>query len=267
MRTGSSIGVLGGMGPHAGFDLAVKITNQTLAATDHEHLPVVVLSVPHTIPDRSTFLLDRTQPSPIPALINLAEQLERAGAGAIGIPCNTAHAAPILEPLVDALATRGSKIRVVDMIQETVRHIQNAYPAVQRVGVLSTTAVYRLRLYANALKAAGLMTVAPDESMQETIVNPTIFDAAWGLKAQAHPVTTAARAHLLDAIAALKAQGAEAIILGCTELPLAVPEPTVDGLPMVDPTVVLARALIRETFPDKLRPLPSARRTSSVPDV
>lgn len=267
MRTGTSIGILGGMGPHAGFDLAVKITNQTRAATDHEHLPVVVLSVPHAIPDRSTFLLDRTQPSPIPALVDLAQQLERAGAAALGIPCNTAHAAPILGPLVDALAAQGGQIQVVDMIQETVRHIQQTYPTVQRVGVLSTTAVYRLRLYADALSAAGLTTVAPDERMQETIVNPTIFDESWGLKAQAHPVTKVARAHLLDAIATLRAQGADVIILGCTELPLAVPEPAIDGVPMVDPTVVLARALIRATSPEKLRPLPAARPTSSVPDV
>lgn len=267
MRTGPSIGILGGMGPHAGFDLAVKVTNQTHASTDHDHVPVVVLSAPHTIPDRSTFLLDRTQPSPIPALVNLAQQLERAGATAMGIPCNTAHATPILEPLIETIAAQGGQIQVVDMIQETVRHIQQTHPAVQRVGVLSTTAVYRLKLYADALDAAGMTTVVPDETLQETIVNPTIFNATWGLKAQAHPVTATARGYLLDAIAALKAQGAEVIILGCTELPLAVPEPIIDDLPMVDPTVVLARALIRETFPDKLRPLPATHSTSPLPDV
>jgi len=252
------------MGPHASFDLAVKITNQTQAANDHQHVPVVVLSVPHSIPDRSTYLFDHSKPSPVPALVSLTRQLERVGATVVGIPCNTAHAAPILEPLVDKLSRAGSSVRIVDMIQETVRHIQATYPAATRVGILSTTAVYELQLYARALQAAGLTPVAPDENLQRTVVNPTIFDETWGLKAQAHPATPKARASLLQAIAALRADGAEAIILGCTELPLAIPEPVVDTLPMVDPTVVLARALIRETYPHKLRPLGSRAATKAL---
>jgi len=44
-------------------------------------------------------------------------------------------------------------------------------------------------------------------------------------------------------------------VLGCTELPLAVPEPEVDGIPIIDPSLALARALIRETYPEQLKPL------------
>ena len=62
-----------------------------------------------------------------------------------------------------------------------------------------------------------------------------------------------ARQSLLEAIDHLRALGAEAVILGCTEFPLAVPEPDADGIPLIDPTVVIARALIRETYPERLR--------------
>jgi len=48
--------------------------------------------------------------------------------------------------------------------------------------------------------------------------------------------------------------GAEAIILGCTELPLAVPESVYRGIPLIDPGIMMARALIREFRPDRLAP-------------
>ena len=65
--------------------------------------------------------------------------------------------------------------------------------------------------------------------------------------------TEQAQANLQEGIATLKVAGAEAIILGCTELPLAFSEPTAAGLPLIDPTLILARALIREANPAKLK--------------
>ena len=67
-------------------------------------------------------------------------------------------------------------------------------------------------------------------------------------------MTEQARQQLMLGIEALQAAGAEAIILGCTELPLAFTEPMVAGLPLIDPTLILARALIREANPAKLKP-------------
>jgi aspartate racemase len=66
-------------------------------------------------------------------------------------------------------------------------------------------------------------------------------------------MTEQASENLLLGIAALKAAGAEAIILGCTELSLAFSELVQAGLPLVDPTLILARALIREANPAKLK--------------
>ncbi len=266
MSNGPSIGILGGMGPHAGFDLAVKITNHTNADHDHDHLPLVLFSKPERIPDRSTFLLDHSQPTPVPALLQLALDLETAGASVIGIPCNTAHSKAILQPLTEELRHAGSTARIVNMIEETVRHIQETLPGVEKVGVLSTTAVYRLRLYGDALQRAGLSPVVPDEKLQRTVVNPTIFDHDFGLKAKAHPVHEKARANLVLAIDRLKEDGADAIILGCTELPLAIPEESIDGIPMIDPTIVLARALIRESYPHKLRPATGYASVNGLPE-
>ena len=91
--------------------------------------------------------------------------------------------------------------------------------------------------------------------IQDDLVNPAIFDEEFGIKSAAAAVTDEARDHVLQAIAHLRDRGAEAVILGCTELPLAVTEPHVGDVLAVDPTRALARALIREFAPEKLRPI------------
>ena len=123
------------------------------------------------------------------------------------------------------------------------------------VGALSTTASYKEQVFTPALEAAGLEVVLQDPAIQEDLVNPAIFDPEFGIKSGAASVTREAREHVLRAVAHLHERGAEAVILGCTELPLAVPEPRTSDVLTVDPTRALARALIREFAPEKLRPV------------
>ena len=140
-------------------------------------------------------------------------------------------------------------------IHLTCRFLRNHHPNVQRVGVMSTLAVYQLGLYREGLVEDGFVAIMPDLTVEEQIINRTIFDPTYGIKAQSNPVSKIARQSLLTAIDHLREKGAEAIILGCTELPLAVPEAEVNGVLMIDPTAVLARALLRETYPEKLKAL------------
>lgn len=247
------IGIIGGMGPYAGLDLARKIFDHTQSTKDQDHLPVALLSYPDRIIDRSTFLFGQVQENPAYALADIARRLEAAGAVVAGMPCNTAHSPAIFDVLTDELRRTGHSIRMLNMVRETARFIRDDMPGVRRIGLLSTLAVYRLGVYRRILEEEGLEPIAPEPAVQEEVVNRTIFDPAFGIKAQANPVTPRARQNLLDAIDHLAGRGAEAVILGCTELPLAITESFVDGIAVVDPTDVLARALIRETYPEKLR--------------
>lgn len=257
-QPGKVIGILSGMGPHAGLDLAEKILKQTQARTDQEHLPVAILSYPERIVDRSTYLFDETKPTPVPALTKIALQLAGVGAVVGGIPCNTAHDPRIFGAIERRLKAQSAPLRLIHMIDETAERIRRDLDGVERVGVLASTAVYEFGLYEASLERHDLVPVVPARDVQDELVNPVIFDTEFGIKAQSQPVTEQARRHLLDAAAHLKEHGAEAIILGCTEFPLALPEATAHDLPLVDPTVMLARALIRETAPEKLRPLSAA---------
>lgn len=252
MSQDNVIGVIGGMGPYAGLDLVRKIFDMTEASTDQEHLPVALLSFPGRICDRSTFLFDGTGENPGEALARIALQLNDLGAVVVGIPCNTAHAPSILDVVQRRLDEAGARVKLLHMIEEAVRHINRETENLERIGILSTLAVYRLRLYGRALEAEGFEPILPDENVQENIVNRTIFDPSYGIKAQANPVSGIARQSLLNAIEHLKEKGAQAVILGCTELPLAIPEEEVDAVPVIDPTAVLARALIRESHPDRM---------------
>ena len=85
------IGVLGGMGPESTAALLSRITRRTPAATEQDHLRVIIDSNPK-IPNRTDALLFGNLAPVIDALSETASNLERAGAEMIGIPCNTAHA-------------------------------------------------------------------------------------------------------------------------------------------------------------------------------
>lgn len=252
MEQDKIIGVIGGMGPYAGLDLVRKIFDLTDAQKDQQHLPVALLSFPGWIRDRSTFLFEKTGENPADAIFEIAKRLDELGAVVAGIPCNTAHAPSIFDALEEKLKESGSQLRLIHMIQEAASHIRKSTQGVSRVGILSTLAVYRLGLYGRALEAEGLTPVVPDENVQENIVNRTIFDPTYGIKAQANPVSLIARQSLLNAIEHLREKGAEAVILGCTELPLAIPEQEIESTLIVDPTEILARALIRETYPERM---------------
>ena len=253
-----AIGIIGGMGPAAGLDLADKITAQTRARGDHDHLPVALLSYPRRIVDRSTFLFNQTDENPGIALAEIARQLEQVGAVVAGMPCNTAHAPAIFDTIQHELDVTGHDIQLLHMIEETVQFMKQHTPHVSCVGTLSTLAVYDLQLHRAPLEAAGFDVVVPDDAIKREKVNRTIFDNTFGLKAQSHPVTATARHHLLDAIRHLRAKGADAVVLGCTELPLAPLVTGADGIDdvlLIDPADILARALIRAVAPESLRPL------------
>ncbi len=247
------MGIIGGMGPYAGLDLVRKVFDETEAGTDQEHLPLALLSVPGDIVDRTAYLLGDVDENPGYAIARIALALERAGASVAGIPCNSAHAPVIFDVIRQQLAEAGSGLRLLHMIEETAGYLAMLPHPPTRVGVLSTTSVFRLGLYRDALAGAGIEAVLPSAEMQETVVHAAIYDPQYGVKASSSPVSERARADLESAVATLAARGAEAVVLGCTEMPLALPGSHAAGVYLIDPTRILARALIRATYPGRLR--------------
>lgn len=242
------IGVLGGMGPQAGVDLVDKITTETRAIRDQDHLPVMLLSLPQ-VPDRTAWLADPSSEDPAPVIADGFLRLEAAGAGVAAMACNTAHTPALFDRVLDMLEAAGASLTILHLIEETVLSIVRDHPEIQRVGVLGTHGTLSSGTYHTLLNAHGLEVISPDDTNRLT---DAIYHPETGIKANPERVSDPARRDVLDAIRELRDEGAEVVILGCTELPLAVPESDVDGFPIVDPGRMLARALIHAIDPEKL---------------
>lgn len=245
------IGIIGGVGPLAGVDTYKKIIEETQATSDQDHLPVLLYSLPDRISDRTAFLLDRQTENPGHTLANIAIQLEKAGATVVAIPCNTAHAEPIFSIVENRLEETKSTVRLLHIVKETVKFVQQNYPNA-KVGILSTTGTRQEKIYSGQFEDAGLTFVEPSDADQDR-VHHAIYHEEYGIKAQSSPISEQARKELQDVLNNLNKQGASLVILGCTELPLALPENTYHDMVLVDPNRILARALIHAINPEKLK--------------
>lgn len=249
------IGIVGGVGPYAGLDLLQKVFDSTLSASDQDHVDALLFSLPSGIVDRTEYLEGREKQNPAYAIVNVLEHLEDAGATVAGIPCNTAHAEPIFTIIQKNLVAAGRTIKLLNMVGETVDFIQTALPDFRKIGVLSTTGTYRSKVYQKALESAGYEVIVPSEEMQEELIHPAIYDKEYGIKSISRPVHPQALQNLETGWNYLETLGAQAVILGCTEIPIAFQELGKKSLPAIDPTRILARALIQSAFPEKLKPL------------
>jgi aspartate racemase len=243
------IGIVGGVGPMSGLDLAAKIITNTQAGTDQEHLPFLLASWPEIIADRTSFLLDRDRGNPGAALASVVHSLYLAGARVMGIPCNTAHAEPIFS-LVKKEAARLEGAVLINMLEQTSWEIARLGPGDGQVAILSTLGTYRCRVYEYYLNLSGVTPFDPGLEIMAR-VHAAIYDPAYGIKSR-FPVSELAKNELMDVVRILKRQGVNVIVLGCTELPLALTDVFFEGVGLVDPTAILARALIREVNPAKL---------------
>jgi aspartate racemase len=247
------IGIVGGVGPYAALDLARKIFDETAASRDQDHLPVALLSYPRLIPDRTAFLLGETDVNPALGILAVIADLERLGCQVIGIPCHTAHAPAIWDVIVEGLAERGSGVRLLHIVEEVAAFIRQMWPGVTSVGVLSTIGAQRSGTYPSVFARHGLKALTLEDSEHGELVHASVYDPDFGIKAHASPVAERARRNVLVAVERLRATGAEVVVLGCTELPLAVPEAIVGKTPVIDATRVLARALVRSVAPGFLK--------------
>jgi len=248
------IGIVGGLGPHAGIDLAKKIFDQTLATIDQDHLPIIIFSFPADISDRTEFLTGKSHVNPAGGIVKVIKKLYESGATIIGIACNTAHVPPIYNVIKTEIEKAGLKIQLVHLIDEVAKFINKNHPAIKNVGIISTIGSYNTCLYDDVFKRNEINSIIPAQKFIQ-MIHEAIYDPSIGLKAQTNPITRAAKSKIKRTINHLKQKGANAIVLGCTELPLAITEAKIADFAIIDPTVILARALIREANPDRLKPL------------
>ncbi len=232
-----TVGVLGGLGPEATVDFMAKVLAATGAATDQEHLHLIVDCNPK-VANRNDAIAGRG-PSPAPQLVAMARRLETAGADFLVMACNAAHA-------FAADIRTAVRIPFVSIIDETVAALQRDLPGLEAVAVLAAGGCRMARLYENALAAHGIRPVSPDDEEQASLMQ-----AIYAIKAGRAAST---RDDLVALSERLVGRGAQAVVAGCTEVPLVLRQGDLSR-PMLDSTQALAQATV--AYARRQRPLPS----------
>ncbi len=196
----SILGILGGLGPLSSAYFYELITRHTEASRDQDHIDII-LSSRATTPDRTDFILGRSDEDPVPYMVEDAQLLERYGADAIVIPCNTAHY------FIDEVR-RSVRVPVPSIITETAEHIKQS--GRRRACILATEGTIKSGSYQNELDRLGIEWAIPDEAGQRTVT-----DIIYGDVKRGEGLTPD---RLFSVAEPMFAAGCDCAILGCTEL-------------------------------------------------
>jgi len=228
MGAAKIVGVLGGMGPEATVDFMAKVISLTPAEKDQDHVHMLVDHNP-SVPNRQAAILADGE-DPQPALAIMAQRLQEAGAEFLVVPCNTAYV------FQDAI-TSATTIPLISIIDVTVAAIAEQSPGASKVGILATNGCLRAGVYQSALAAVGLQVILQDDDEQNELMN--LVD---GIKAgvRGGEVAIAMR----DLARGLQNRGAQAIIAGCTEIPLVLDDAAL-SVPLISSTDVLAQKTVQ----------------------
>lgn len=212
---GKVLGVLGGMGPAATVAFLEQVQDLTPASGDADHIRVIADINPR-VPNRNT--------APEAAgreLARMAAALRDAGAEVLAMPCNTAHAHA-------AAITGASDLPLIHMIEETARAAREA--GARRPGVLGTGAGRML----HAERLDAVLLDAPDQAAFMDLIG----------RIKAGDTGEAVRTGMARLARRLVDQGADAVVAGCTEVPLVLGPADLDT-PLIDTSRVLAAACVR----------------------
>lgn len=231
-------GVLGGMGPAATVDFMARVVALTRAGRDQDHVRMLVDHNPQ-VPNRQEAIHNGGE-EVARVLADMARRLEAAGADFLVMPCNSAHAF--------ASAIRAAtRIPLVSIIDESVREVRRLAPRARRVGLLATDGLLDAAIFQQALSAAGYEPVLPGAGDVERLM-AAIHRIKGGETGEELIMQMA------ELAGTLAAAGAEAVILGCTEIPLVLRADDVP-VPVVSSTEVLARRTVE--LATRAAPLPA----------
>ena len=221
-----TIGILAGMGPRSTapfVDMVITECQSQYAARDVEDFPhMLIYSLP--APFYADRPIDHERAETV--VRQGLQRLEGGGVDFVAMPCNTAHC------YYDRLAA-DSGVPLLNMVSEGVGALQNHF----RIAICATPATIASGLYQKGIAAAGKQTVATER------IQPSVSQLIAGIIAGAD--ADRSRALWDEIVAGAIAEGADAVLVACTELN-ALGELKDNRIAIVDSTAALARATVRE---------------------
>ena len=198
------IGILGGMGTQAGLDYCNKLAVLNRGKSDQKY-PLFILYNKSNIPKRPENL--KKYYNVLKSLINGCNLLQKNKCKFIVMPCNTAHY------WYDDLKKK-IKIPIISMPEEVYLHTKKYCKKNSKIGILCTEATLKTGVY-NKYFDKNFKLVSPVKTLQTKSVNKAIKYVKLGKIKEAEKAIKPAINYLIK----IKCKK---IILGCTELPIAI---------------------------------------------
>lgn len=221
------LGIIGGLGPMATAYFMQLVIEMTDAAVDQDHIEMIVYSNPST-PDRTAYILGESKEDPSEEMIRAGKALTAAGMDILGIPCMTAHY--FHQKLMEEIGAP-----IIHGIRETAIYLKER--GIHCAGIMATDGTIQAKIFQSVLEEYGIEVVIPDEANQKKVMHVIYKNVKAGKPAE--------MGKFLSAAEYLKENGAEVIILGCTELSVIKRDEKV-GPGFIDALDVLARKCVLE---------------------
>jgi aspartate racemase len=222
-----TIGVLGGMGPESTalfYRLLVKeCQRQFNAKFDEDYPEILIYNLP--IPDPVSDI--KNPEKIIGMMVETIKKMQSIGAEFIVMPCNTSHY------FYGAVKER-INLSFMNMLAVAAEKVKER--GIKKIGILATNTTIKYRLYDNELEKKGICTVIPKN---QELLNNIIYNILSGKKLQEDEII------LRTIIDNLLSLGAEAILLGCTDIPVLLNKEDYPDILFFDSLEILAESTIK----------------------
>ena len=225
------LGMVGGMGSVASAYMLNRLVALTPATRDQDYIETIVHSNSR-VPDRTAGILGAGT-SPLAELERSVDLLTSLGVHYIVLACMTSH------HFLPQLRQR-TPAEFIDGVTETALRCAERHPEVRRVGLLASSGAQQAGVFQRAFAARGIETLIYSPTEQEKLFMEPVY-APWGIKA-GH-VTGEPRERIRKGVDLLLARGAQAVIAGCTEIPLVLAQPDVP-VPLLDTIDIMCETAI-----------------------
>jgi len=224
-----TVGIIGGLGPEttSKFYLDIVFSCQKKSKTNRPL--IIIASVPMSYEIEEDVILKNIGIERyLPFLVAEAKRLEKAGADFIVMPCNSLHI--FIKEIRDAV-----KIPVLSIVEETVKFLKKNN--LNKVGIVSTLATIKNKLYENTFKENGIAYVTPD-GFQQAKLGKFILNLVTGQRNNRN------REELIQIINDFEKKDVDCVALACTDLQLLIPKHP--RLKIFDTMKILADATVEE---------------------
>ena len=224
-----TVGIIGGLGPEttSEFYLELIFCCQKLNKINRPQIIIDSVPLPYDI-EEDAIAKGEGEKRCVPYLIDAAQNLEKAGADFLVMPCNSLHV--FIEDI-----RKSVKIPVLSIVEETTKFLKSKN--VSKVGIISTAITLNHKLYNNSLEKDRIEQLTPDE-FQQVKIGQIIHN----LVSNRH--NNKDRVELINIINDFETKGVEHVILACTDLQLLIP--THPNLKIYDTMKIFADATVGE---------------------